>query len=152
MTISNDIALAKLQRYCAYQDRCHQEVRTKLLSIKVYGEDLEEIISALIQDNFLNEERFAKSYARGKFRIKKWGRNKITQNLKLKGVSAYCIKKGMEEIEEDEYIKTIKEILKKKLEQYNNLHEVQAKDKSIKYAISRGYEPALVFSLIHTIK
>jgi regulatory protein len=72
--VSKEDALKKLQRYCAYQDRCHQEARRKLLDLGIYGDDLEEIISELISDNFLNEERFARSFARGKFRIKGWGK------------------------------------------------------------------------------
>ena len=88
--ISPEDALAKLQRYCAYQDRCHQEVRTKLIDLGVFGDTLEEIITDLIKDNFLNEERFARSYARGKFRMRKWGRIKIRQELKLRKISDYC--------------------------------------------------------------
>ena len=72
--VSLDKALQKLQRYCAYQDRCHQEVRAKLLSLGVYGDEMEEIIVSLIEDKFLDEERFARSFARGKFRLKQWGR------------------------------------------------------------------------------
>jgi len=148
----NEIALEKLRKYCAYQDRCHQEVRTKLISLKVYGDDLEEIITELIKDNFLNEERFAKSYARGKFRMKKWGRVKITQQLKLRKISAYCIKKAMEEIEEDVYRSTLFEILEKQIEK-NSKHKLFiARDKAIKYAFSRGYETSLIYSIIKEIE
>jgi len=151
MEVTNKVALAKLQRYCAYQDRCHQEVRTKLLSLKVYGDELEEIISELIKEDFLNEERFARSYARGKFRLKKWGRIKIMQNLKVKNISDYCRKKGMEEIDEDEYVNTLKEILKKQLLKHSDKKEIIAKDKAIKYAINRGYEQSIIYSYIHKI-
>ena len=111
--ISKDDALSKLQRYCAYQDRCHQEVRSKLLDLGIYGDDLEEIISDLISENFLNEERYARSYARGKFRIKRWGRMRIQQELKQRKISAYCLRKAMEEIEEEEYEQTLRTILEK---------------------------------------
>ena len=87
--LSKEDALKKLQRYCAYQDRCHQEVRSKLLDLGIYGHDLEEVIVALIEDNFLNEERFARSFTRGKLRIKHWGRNKILQELKKKNI--FCL-------------------------------------------------------------
>jgi len=147
----NEVALEKLRKYCAYQDRCHQEVRSKLLSLKVYGDELEEIISELIKDNFLNEERFAKSYARGKFRMKKWGRMKIKQQLKLRHVSSYCIKKAMEEIEEDEYLSTLLEILEKQIQKHNKHSLFIAKDKAIKYAFSRGYESPLIFSTLKEI-
>jgi len=139
-----DKALLKLQHYCAYQDRCHQEVRTKLLNIKVYGDELESIITDLIKDDFLNEERFARSFCRGKFRMKKWGRNKILQGLKLKRISPYCIKKGMTEIEEDEYLETLKSILEKNIEKHKSLGIVLAKDRALKYALSRGFETNLI--------
>ena len=112
--ISQEDALAKLQRYCAYQDRCHQEVRTKLLNLGIYGDDLEEIMADLISENFLNEERYARSFARGKFRMKKWGRNRIRQELKMRNISAYCLRKAMTEIEEEDYLKTLKEVISKK--------------------------------------
>jgi len=147
----NEVALAKLQRYCAYQERCHQEVRSKLISIKVYGDDLEEIISELISDNFLNEERFACAFARGRFRMKKWGRNKIKQHLKLKRISSYCLKKAMEEIDEEEYLSTLDDILRKKMEKHDDLNPLVTKDKAIQYAISRGYETSIVYDQIRSI-
>lgn len=147
----DDIALQKLRKYCAYQERCHQEVRSKLISLKVYGDDLEEIISELISDNYLNEERFACAFARGKFRMKKWGRNKIKQHLKLKRISSYCLKKAMEEIEEEEYLDTLQSILRKKMEKHSDLKPLIAKDKAIQYAISRGYETSIVYDQIRSI-
>lgn len=131
--------LKKLQKYCAYQDRCHQEVRTKILEYKVYGDELEEIISDLISENYLNEERFAQSYARGKFRMKKWGRNKILLELKRRKVSAYCIKKGMKEIDEEEYEKTIIELTKKKWDTLSG-HEAIKRKKVFEYCYRKGYE------------
>jgi len=148
MITSYDIALEKLRKYCAYQDRCHAEVRTKLINIKVYGDDLENIITDLIKEDFLNEERFACSYARGKFRMKKWGRNKIKMELQKRRVSAYCIKKGMEEIDEEEYIETLRGILRKQIEKHNTLTIFLARDKAIKYAHGRGYEFNEIYKLI----
>ncbi|MBK8342084.1 MAG: RecX family transcriptional regulator [Bacteroidetes bacterium] len=115
----NDAALNKLRHYCAYQERCHEEVRTKLLSLKIYGEGLEAIINKLIEDDFLNEERFAKAYAGGKFRMKKWGRGKIVQGLKLRKISDYCIKKAMLEIDESDYQKTLAALVKAALKKYD---------------------------------
>ncbi|MDA7625775.1 RecX family transcriptional regulator, partial [bacterium] len=112
--ISKEDALYKLQKYCAYQERCHQEVRTKLIDLGCYGDDLEEVITSLITENFLNEERFAQSYARGKFRFKKWGRVRIRQELKFRKISTYCLKKAMEEINDEEYFEVIKTLLLKK--------------------------------------
>lgn len=148
----NEVALEKLRKYCAYQDRCHKEVRTKLLSLKVYGEELEEIISALIQDNFLNEERFARSYARGKFRIKKWGLNKIKQQLKLRQISEYCIKKAEEEIDRTEYRETLQVILEAQMEKNKNLSFLLSRDKAIKYALGRGYEAKLIYEIIKSLE
>lgn len=151
--LTTDQALEKLRKYCAYQDRCHSEVRTKLLEIEVYGDELEEIISLLIQENFLNEERFAQSYVRGKFRIKKWGRIKIMQGLKLKRVSAYCIKKGMQEIEEDEYYNTLKYLISKKWllldkekDHYKRIKKLQ------NYIQGKGYEYEITREVMADLK
>lgn len=143
-------ALQKLQRYCAYQDRCHQEVRSKLLDLGVYGDTLEEIIVELIAEKFLDEERYARSYARGKFRMKRWGRNRIKRELKSKGVTEYCIRKGLSEIEEDEYMAALTEIINKKTEALRQKEDnpfIRNK-KVAEYAMSRGYEGDLVWELV----
>jgi len=140
-----DRALRKLQKYCAYQDRCHQEVRSKLLDLKIYGEDLENIIVDLIEDNFLDEERFARSYARGKFRMKNWGRTRIRLELKKRKISAYCIKKAMQEIEEEDYVKTIQALIKKQRPKYKESNTFKLKGKLAKYLIGKGYESSLVW-------
>jgi len=152
LKFTQEIVLEKLKKYCAYQDRCHQEVRYKILSYKVYGDDLEEIISELIQENFLNEERFAKSYARGKFKIKKWGKNKIKQELLKRRISAYCIKKAMLEIDDELYIQTLKTIIQKKIDSQSNYSILIRRDKAIKYAYSRGYETNLIYKIIKEIE
>ena len=138
----------KLRHYCAYQERCHEEVRTKLLSLKIYGNDLEEIINKLIEDDFLNEERFAKAYARGKFRIKKWGRGKIISELNKRRISPYCIKQAMEEIEEQEYLDTLKKLSKTAIRKYRTTNEFETKSKVARYLISRGYASELVWQAI----
>ena len=104
---SPEDALKKLQRYCAYQDRCHKEVRSKLLDLGVYGDELEAIIAELVTENFLNEERFARSYARGKFRMRQWGKKRIVRELKVRDISEYCIRKALLEIEEDVYYENL---------------------------------------------
>ena len=144
MNHSNEIALNKLKHYCAYQDRSHREVRTKLLKLKVYGDDLEEIMSELIKEKFLDELRFACSYARGKFRMKKWGRNKIKQQLKLHDISDYCMRKAMKEIDEEKYMNTLLELIKKKKIDYADNNEYKQNQKVIKYLISRGFETKLI--------
>lgn len=149
--ISKDDALLKLQAYCAYQDRCHSEVRSKLLDLGIYGDDLEEIIVALIEDNFLNEERFAKSYARGKFRMKQWGRLKIRRELKFRKISDYCIRKAMEEIEEDDYRKTLKEVILKKKNLTKEPNAYKMRVKLIRYVSGRGYEMEVIKDVINEL-
>lgn len=146
--LSKEDALAKLQNYCAYQERCHREVRSKLLELGVYGDDLEEIIFNLIQDNFLNEERYARSFARGKFRMKQWGRNRIRQELKLRDISDYCIRKAMEEIDESEYLDMLQSVLDKKASCINEAQDYLKKSKLAQYALSRGFEADLVWELL----
>ena len=146
--LSKADALTKLQHYCAYQDRCHQEVRSKLLDLGIYGDDLEEIIVDLIQENFLNEERYARSFARGKFRMKKWGRNRIKRELKMRAISDYCIRKAMSEIEEEDYVNVLEEILNKKINSIKETNEYARNNKLAKYAISRGFESNLVWEEI----
>ena len=145
----NDAALNKLRHYCAYQERCHEEVRTKLLSLKIYGDGLEEIINKLIEEDFLNEERFAKAYAGGKFRMKKWGRGKIIQGLKLRKISDYCIKKAMLEIDEADYQKTLASLVKAALKKYVAKNPFETKSKTATYLLSRGYENELIWEYIN---
>lgn len=141
--ISKAEGLKKLERYCAYQDRCHQEVRSKGIEIGLYGDELEEVIATLIETNFLNEERFARSFARGKFRMKKWGRMRIRRELRFRNISAYCIRKGLEEIEEQQYLATLDEIIQKRQEKHPGLKPYQQRKKIVDYLQRRGYELAL---------
>lgn len=141
-------ALTKLQRYCAYQERCHREVRSKLLELGIYGDDLEEIIVNLIEENFLNEERYARSFARGKFRMKQWGRNRIRKELKIREISDYCIRKAMEEIDEAQYLDTLHSMLEKKAAQFDTDDDFSKKNKLAQYALSRGFEAELVWEIL----
>jgi regulatory protein len=144
-------ALDKLQKYCAYQDRCHQEVRNKLYELGIYGEDQGQIIVELIAENFLNEERFAKSYARGKFRMKKWGKMKIIQGLKRRQVSEYCIKKGLKEIDDDEYEEKLQKLLERKNELIREKNIYVRRKKLFNYAYQKGYESFLIQSFIKNL-
>lgn len=132
-------ALQKLQRYCAYQDRCHAEVRKKLMDLNVYGDDMENVITDLIQEDFLNEERYARSYVRGKVRIKKWGRFKIRQHLKHNQISEYCIKKGMEEIDEELYQQNILSLLGRYQIEKGSLKPYLFKRKFLDFMQRKGY-------------
>ena len=137
----NSYALDRLRKFCAYQERCHSEVRTKLIKMEVYGDTLEEIMSQLVSEDFLNEERYARSYARGKFRMNRWGKFKIRMHLKQKRVSEYCIEKGMTEIEEEVYIEVIDQLLETKLRGKTDFASRQKAKASL---IRKGFEPELV--------
>jgi len=135
-------ALTKLQRYCAYQERCHNEVRSKLIEIKCYGDTLEEVISMLIQEDFLNEQRFAETFTSGKYRLKSWGRNRIKQELKKKYVSDYCIRKGLASIDEIEYMDTLQRTMRKYHHQYQHLDAFSLRGRMFKFGLSKGYTTA----------
>lgn len=137
----NDQIIQKMERFCAYRERCHQEVRSKLLSMKVFGQELEDVIIHLMQEGFLSEERYARAYVRGKFRMNHWGRVKIQQNLLRKNISDYCIRKGMEEIDEREYQITLKQIVEKEI---NKLDPPYNKIALTRKMMNKGYEYPLV--------
>jgi regulatory protein len=144
-------AFTKICNFCAYQERTQQEVRDKLYGFGLYEDDVENLICDLIEENFINEERYAKLYAGSKFRLKKWGRVKIKQNLKLKKISDYCIRSGMKEIEDDDYDQTLEEVLTKKYPSINGANDYIKKQKLARYAITRGFEPELVWAKIKDI-
>ena len=133
--------MQKIKRYCAYQERSHYEVRGKLIELQVYGEDLEETIGILIEENYLNEERFACALARGKFSLKKWGRLKIRQALKQHQVSDYCIKKAFQEIDEADYQKTFDALAEKKWEELRSEKNRFTKMSKLQhFLLYKGYE------------
>lgn len=144
------IALVKMQNWCAYQERSQQDARDKLYELGMWTEAVENIIVQLIQDNFLNEERFACSFARGKFTIKKWGRIKIKQELKQKRVGDYCLKKAMKEIDEDEYIKTLKKLIETKRKLIKESNKIKLNYKLMSYVLSKGYEKDLIFDILNS--
>ncbi|MFN8416908.1 MAG: regulatory protein RecX [Cytophagaceae bacterium] len=144
-------AFVKISAFCAYQERAHKEVFQKLYEYGLKKSEAEEIISRLITDNFLNEERFAKSYAGGKFRMKRWGKVKIKRELELKGVSAYCIRKGMEEISEEAYWEVILSELGKKTASIKDPMPLK-KIKAIRYMLSRGFENDLIKEAWETLE
>lgn len=141
-------AIIKARQTCAYQERCQQEMRDKLYEWSLYPNEVENIIADLISDNFLNEERFAKSYAGGKFRIKKWGRIKIKIELKKRKISDYCIRKAMEEIQEKEYLATLEQLIAKKSKEVKEKKTEIRNYKIAQYIISRGFEGDLVWDVL----
>lgn len=144
-------AIPRIQHFCAYQERCHQEVRDKLYTYGLSANDVESIIADLIHDNFLNEERFAEAYVSGKYKIKKWGRNKILMGLKSKKISEYCIKKGMAQIDPYDYYEGMKLLAIKKIESAKGLHPVLKQKKAAQYLISRGYESDLTWMAVKEV-
>ena len=141
-------AKLKIENYCAYQERAQQEVRDKLYEWGLFQNDVENIIATLIEENFLNEERFAKAYVSGKFRMKDWGKIKITQHLKAKKVSAPLIKIALQQIDYDEYLQKIDMLIQKKgFSNLKNLSYVE-KSKIVRYLQSKGYESDLIFDRI----
>ena len=138
----------KIVNYCVYQDRCHAEVEQKMKEFLLIPEAKEEILLYLIKENYLNEERFTRSYVRGKFYLKKWGKNKIKVNLLQKGISEKLIVKAYGEIDDNEYLAAIKTILEKIIPTFKGLKEYQKKQKAIKYLLAKGYEYDLIVKQI----
>lgn len=139
-------------RFCAYQDRCHKEVEEKLREMKMIPAACEQIIIALMQDGFLNEERYARSFVRGRFRIKKWGRIKIKQHLKQKEISLPIIKLALTEIDEETYYATCRALAKKKLKLIKEPNSFKKRKKLADYLLQKGYESGLVFEIIRELK
>lgn len=144
-TPTKEQALQKIKHYCAYQERCHQEVKEKLYSLGMHRKEVDELISQLIEENYLNEERFAIQYAGGKFRMNHWGKIKIKYALKQKQVSEYCIKKALFQIDNDAYMKTIEKLaagkqntLKGEKNNFVKLRKVQD------YLLQKGFESDLI--------
>jgi len=141
-------ALVKAELTCVYQERCQQEMRNKLYEWGLFPDAVESLIAKLISDNFLNEERFAKAFAGGKFRIKKWGRVKIKLELKKRHISDYCIRKAMQEINDTDYIKILKALIVKKSKQIKGGKEHIRNYKIAKYIASRGFEQDLIWDIL----
>ncbi|MCX6230788.1 MAG: regulatory protein RecX [Bacteroidetes bacterium] len=142
-------AILKAQQYCAYQERCQQEVRDKLYEWGLHQNDVEQIIVELIELNFINEERFAIQFAGGKFRIKKWGKLKIKNALKFKKISPYCIRKALELIDDKEYMECLHDLLKKKAARITEKNKYKRFSSIAAFAVSKGYEPELVRVLMN---
>lgn len=141
----NREVLVKAANFCAYQERTQQEVRKRLAELEVEGDEAEEMIVWLIENNYLNEERFARIFAGSKFRQKHWGRLKIRQELKMRGVSEYCLKAGMSEIDDEDYLQTLTDLLEKKAKEIKEPNPIKRKQKLLAYALSKGFESDLVF-------
>ncbi|GAB4001059.1 regulatory protein RecX [Spirosoma daeguense] len=142
--------LQKAAMFCAYQERTQQEVRDRLKEWGVWGDDAEEVIAELIEQNYLNEERFAKSFAGGKFRVKGWGKRKIKQHLQQRGISGYNLDQAMKEIASDDYRTTLADLLDRKRRTIRDVNPLVVKQKLVRYALSKGYESDLIFAVLGT--
>lgn len=147
-TYTVEEAKRKLEAFCAYQERYHKEVVEKLQKMRMIPLAIDEIVVHLIQNGFLNEERFAKSFARGKFRYKKWGKVRIKQELKYRGLSVYIIQSALQEIDDEEYIEVFDALAEKKQAEIKEKNIYKAKRKLADYLLYRGWESDLVYNKI----
>jgi regulatory protein len=148
----SDHILAKLRHFCAFQERCIHDVEEKLREWKVGSVRAEKIIEQLVKEDFLNEERFAKSYAGGKFRINHWGKTKIIYELEKRQVPDLIIQIGLQEIEDEEYEEALREILQRKSREISEKDPWKRKQKLIAYAVQKGYEYSLIREALSNIK
>jgi regulatory protein len=149
---SKDEALQKAKHFCAYQERCHTEVKAKLYELGMNKKEVDELLSELISDNYLNEERFAVQFAGGKFRIKQWGRIKIKYALKQKQVSEYCIKKALKAIDEKDYTKTAEKLFEQKLKTLRSEKNIFIKKRKLQdHLLQKGFETGVISKLIATV-
>lgn len=144
-------AQKKLEYYCAYQERCHKEVIAKLRTLGMIPSVIDKIISELIKANYLNETRFTQSFVRGKFRIKKWGKNRILQELKVRDISSFNIKLGMKEISDDNYQKTFYELFEKRRREVKQLTKTEQKKKIFSYMSYRGWENSKIYDALRDL-
>ena len=150
-TYSVHEALEKLRHYCAYQERCHKEVKDKLYSMQMIPDAVEQIIGTLVAENYLNESRFAQQFAHGKFSIKHWGKLRITRELKARAISDYDIRKALLTIDEESYLEKISSISSKKWQQLaGNTLQVR-KQKLYQYLAYRGWEKHLIYAEIDVL-
>ena len=151
--ISKEQALQKLKHYCGYQERSHAEAREKLYGYGMYKQEVEAIISSLIEEDYLNEERFATAFARGKFRMKGWGRVKIREALKEKRVSDYCIREAMKEIDESNYHTSLQKFATAKWDSLKAESNIFIKmRKTQDHLLQKGYELPLVNAILNQLR
>lgn len=145
-------ATERIQSYCAIQDRCQWEVEKKMKEWGISDKIIENILTDLILDKFVNEERFSESFCRGKFRIKRWGKVKIKNELKIKKISNNCIDKGLLQIEKKEYMKVLKDLYLKKRDSLKDTNQFIRKGKIAKHLQQKGFESKLIWELINKDK
>ncbi|WP_299128562.1 regulatory protein RecX [uncultured Winogradskyella sp.] len=148
-TYTVDEAQKILENYCAYQERCHKEVKTKLVQMRMIPQAIDHILAHLITHNYLNEQRFAEAFVRGKFRIKKWGKNRILRELKFRDISKYSIDVALKEIDLDDYYATLDALVKKRISQVKEKNSYKKKKKVADYLLYRGWESHLIYDKLN---
>ncbi|RYY48222.1 MAG: RecX family transcriptional regulator [Chitinophagaceae bacterium] len=147
--IGTEKAWQKIKHYCAYQERSHVETKEKLYSFGLYKQEVEELLSRLIEENYLNEERYAIAFAGGKFRMKQWGRIKIKYELQQKRVSSYCVKKALSAIPESDYAITLRKLAESKLLTLKSERNIFIKRTKLRnYLLQKGFEPNLIMEIV----
>ncbi|MBT8262411.1 MAG: RecX family transcriptional regulator [Bacteroidia bacterium] len=151
-TYSVEEAKSRMERYCAYRERCHKEVHQKLVEMRMIPEAVDLILHHLITQNYLNETRFSQAFVRGKFRIKKWGKHRIIRELKSRNISKYNIKLGLKEVPEEEYLTVFHELSEKRWQQLASEENLQKKKKKFTdYLIYRGWESQLIWEKLREL-
>lgn len=150
--LTKEQASDKIKYYCAYQERCHSEVKDKLYSYGLRKKETEEIIAEMIESNYLNEERFAVQFAGGKFRMKQWGRKKIQYELQQKGVNSFISKIALKEIDEEKYFETLEKLAQAKWNTLNVDNSLLRQSKTNAYLLQKGYEQRLISQVLNKIK
>ena len=150
-TYTVDEAQKAMEIFCTYQERCHYEVRKKLREMRMIPQAIDHILTQLIESNYLNEERFAKAFARGKFRIKHWGKNRIVRELKFREISKYNIESALKEIPQQDYLDALDALAKKKMDSILERSVLKKKKKLADYLLYRGWEPHLVYDKVNEL-
>jgi len=143
--------IEKIKRYCAYQERCKQEVYYKLKEWGIEEEKIKKIINELISEDYINEERFAKTFVRGKFTIKSWGTQKIIAELKRRNISSSCIKQAIDEIDDELYVEKLNKLASKWLNEHKKGSKQELKEKLFRYLFSKGYEQDKVWKCVASV-
>lgn len=147
-----NLILQKIRYYCSYQERCISEVEQKLKAFSVQSEKIPGIINQLQKEGYLDEQRYAKIFAGGKFRVNKWGRNKIEFEMSIRGIPVLIIQEGMTEIDEENYLQTLKELMKHKFNEIKTKKKVNIREKIINFAYGKGYEMEHILVFIKEMK
>lgn len=145
-------AIQKIEHYCAYQERCHEEVIQKLGSMKLDSVSIDEVMVHLIQENYLNESRFACSFARGKHRIKSWGKVRIVNELKSRNISSYSINLALKEIDPTEYIANFETLAEQNWQSVSEKNKLKKRKKCCDFLLRKGYESHLVYEKVKALE